>query len=331
MLPRHRQLNEPFERAATAPWLRKYSVLEEKGWSEERIDAWRDGVGFRRASNSLGPVGSEFEFVTLGNFDGTDPSDMLLRNSNTGDFQVFDISDNQVIGSTFMGNVGVESQPLGFGFFGSVGTAGETDMLMRRSDGELEVYNIDDNQVVGSAFLGNVGVENEFLGLGNFGSTGTSDMLTRNSNTGDLQVYNIRDNEVTGSDPLGNVGVEWQFSGVGNFSSVPDESDLLLRNSITGDLQVYDISNNEITSSAVIANIGLEWQFAGVAPVLNDTSSDLILRNVDTGDFQAYNIADNQVTGSAPLGNVGVEWQVGGFAPIGFVAQPVQDPDLPRA
>src|SRR5215468_6952371 len=100
-----------------------------------------------------------------------------------------------------MNGPGVEWQPLAFGFFNDVGSFGETEMLMRRSDGELEVYNIDNNEVTGFAPMGNVGVENEFSGIGNFGSSGNSDMLLRNSNTGDLQVYNISNDEVTGSRP----------------------------------------------------------------------------------------------------------------------------------
>jgi hypothetical protein len=284
------------------------------------------GANSVSASNSLGEIGSDFKFVTLGNFDGTDPSDMLVRSSTTGDFQVYNISNNEIIGSHFMGNVGLEWQPLGFGFFGSIGTFGATDMLMRDvNTGDLQVYNIDNNEVTGSDPLGNVGLEWQFLGLGNFGSTGTSDMLMHDVNTGDLRVYGIRDNEVTGFDSLGTVGDEWQFSGVGNFSSLPDESDLLLRNSNTGDLQLYDISNNEVTFTTDLGNVGLEWQFAGVAPVLNTFSSDLILRNVNTGDFQVYNIADNHVIGSAPLGNIGLEWQLPGFASIGSISPPVED------
>src|SRR5262245_29453431 len=48
------------------------------------------------ASNLLDPVpvGNEFEFVTLGNFNESDPSDMLLRDSTSGTFQVIDIEDN---------------------------------------------------------------------------------------------------------------------------------------------------------------------------------------------------------------------------------------------
>jgi hypothetical protein len=280
----------------------------------------------------LAQVGSEWGFVTLGNFNLDDPSDMLLRNSTSGEFRTYDIVDNNVIDSTSLGTVGVEWQPMGFGLFGLFGGFGETDMMLRNvNTGDVQVYDIFNNEIVDSAFLDTIGLQWQFSGIGNWGSSGTSDLLVRNSNTGDLEVENIFDNQIYDSAVLGTVGLEWQFSGVGNFSSVPGESDLLLRNSNTGELRVYNISNNEIAGSKSVGTVGLDWQFAGIAPVHDGTSSDLVLRNVNTGAFQVYNIANNQLTGSAPLGAVGVDWQLGGFAAIGSVPPEVEEVSQPQA
>jgi hypothetical protein len=123
--------------------------------------------------------------------------------------------------------------------------------------------NIANNQITGSAFLGMVGLDWQFSGVGNFSSLGESDMLLRNSNTGGLMVYDIAHNQITNAAFLGNIGLDWQFSGVGNFSGVPGESDLLLRNNQTGGLQVYHIANNQLTGSAFLGTVGLDWQFAG--------------------------------------------------------------------
>jgi hypothetical protein len=84
----------------------------------------------------------------------------------------------------------------------------------------LQVYNIRNNQITGSAFMGTVGLDWQFSGIGNFSGAGTSDMLLRNSNTGGLQ-YNISNNQITGSAFIGAVGSDWQFSGVGNVQQRP--------------------------------------------------------------------------------------------------------------
>ena len=67
------------------------------------------------AGYALAQVRSDWGFVTLGNFNLSDPSDMLLRNSTTGAFQVYDITDNNVISSSSLGAVGVNWQAMGFG------------------------------------------------------------------------------------------------------------------------------------------------------------------------------------------------------------------------
>ena len=58
-------------------------------------------------------------FVTLGDFFGSDTTDMLLRNSSTGGFEVYDISNNNITGAAFVGAVGLDWQVLGFGNFSS--------------------------------------------------------------------------------------------------------------------------------------------------------------------------------------------------------------------
>jgi probable HAF family extracellular repeat protein len=267
------------------------------------------------AGYSLGQIGTDWTFVSLGGFNGTDTSDLLLRSASTGGFEVYDISNNNITNAdaAFLGNAGLNWQVMGFGNFSSI--PGETDMILRNSNtGGLEVYDIRNNQITGAAFLGTVGLNWQFSGVGNFSGAGEGDMLLRNANTGGLEVYDIANNAITSAASIGTVGLEWQFSGVGNFSSVRGESDLLLRNVNTGGLEVYDINNNQITGAAFLGTVGLDWQYAGIAPVHAAGASDLVLRNVNTGAFEVYDIANNQLTGPATLGQVGLDWQLGGFA-----------------
>jgi endoglucanase len=264
------------------------------------------------AAYQLGQVGTDWQFVGLGGFFGSDTADMLLRSASTGGFEVYDIASNNITNAAFLGTVGMEWQVMGFGNFA---TRGETDMLLRNvNTGGLRVYDIRNNQITGAAFMGTVGLNWQFSGVGNFSGRGTSDMLLRNANTGGLEVYDISNNAIANAAFIGAVGLDWQFSGVGNFSGVAGETDLLLRNANTGGLEVYDISNNQLTGAAFLGTVGLEWQFAGVAPIHPGGAADLVLRNVNTGVFAVYDISNNRVTGASSLGQVGSDWQLGGFA-----------------
>jgi hypothetical protein len=137
---------------------------------------------------------------------------MLLRNSNTGGLEVYDIANNQLTGAAFIGNVGVDWQFSGVGNFSSV--PGETDLLLRNSTtGGLEVYDINNNQLTGAAFLGTVGLDWQFAGIAAANGAGTSDLVLRSASTGAFEVYDIAHNQLTGAAPLGSVGTDWQLGG----------------------------------------------------------------------------------------------------------------------
>src|SRR5437899_5422422 len=72
-------------------------------------------------------------------------------------------------------------------------------MLLRNSNtGGLEVYDIANNAITNAAFIGGIGLDWQFSGVGNFsGVPGETDLLLRNVNTGGLEVYNINNNQLT--------------------------------------------------------------------------------------------------------------------------------------
>jgi len=94
----------------------------------------------------------------------------------------------------------------------AVSSRNTSDLLLRNSDsGGLQVYNISNNQITGSAFMGTVGLDWQFSGVGHFSVPGESDLLLRNSSTGALQLYNIKNDQITGSESIGTVGVDWNL------------------------------------------------------------------------------------------------------------------------
>jgi hypothetical protein len=82
---------------------------------------------------------------------------MMMRNTNTGAFMVYDISNDQITSSSLLGTVGLEWQVAGFGPMNGAGTS---DMVLRNvNTGAFQVYNIANNQLTGSASLGAVGLD----------------------------------------------------------------------------------------------------------------------------------------------------------------------------
>ena len=244
---------------------------------------------------------------TAYDFNGGGTSGLLLRNSSSGQFEVYDIANNAITLAQSMGQVGLEWQIAGLGDFTG---SGGTDMLMRNvHTGAFEVYDIADNAITFAAGMGQVGLEWTVAGFGDFTGSGTSDMLMRNSNTGVFEFYDIANNTITAAGGMGQVGLEWQVSGFGDFAG-NGTTDMLMRNSNTGTFEVYDIANNQITFAAGMGQVGLEWQVVGFGDFAGNGTSDMLMRNSHTGAFEVYDISNNRITSAAGMGQVGLEWKV---------------------
>ena len=255
---------------------------------------------------------STFVATTIGQ-----TADMIMRDSNNGDYEIYGVGGNGILTAGPLGQVGLEWQVAGLGDFAGADTS---DMLLRDSNnGVFEVYDISSNdQITFAAPMGQVGLEWQIAGFGDFSTRANeTDMLLRNSNTGRFELYDISNNNVTSAAPMGQVGLEWQIAGFGDFSTRANETDMLLRNSNTGQFELYDISNNNVTSAAPMGQVGLEWQVAGFGDFSsNANEADMLLRNSNSGAFEVYDISNNQVTYAAPMGQVGLEWQVAGFGDL---------------
>jgi hypothetical protein len=241
-------------------------------------------------------------------------ADMILRNGTNGDYVIFDIGNNAILGANALGQVGQEWQVADLGGFYGTDTS---DMLIRNSNtGVFDIYDISNNAITSTAItIGQVGLEWTVAGFGDFsGNANETDMLIRDSNNGVFLIYDISDNAITIGVDIGQVGPEWTVAGFGDFSGHPGETDMLMRDSYTGQFEIYDIGNNTIISAASMGQVGLEWQVAGFGDFSgNANETDILMRNTNTGAFEVYDISNNAITSAASIGAVGLEWTVVGF------------------
>jgi hypothetical protein len=97
------------------------------------------------------------------------------------------------------------------------------------------------SRTVRPSFIGTVGLDWQFSGVGNFsGIPGETDLLVRNKTTGGLVVYDINNNQLTGDAFIGTIGLEWQYAGIASVHAA-GASDLVLRNVYSGAFEVCTI------------------------------------------------------------------------------------------
>jgi hypothetical protein len=105
--------------AGAAAWPLAASAAGERmrsrpaGGLQRRVLARRVG-GVRHYHNQLtgaaliGAVGLEWKFAGIAAANGAGTSDLVLRNVNTGAFEVYDIATNQLTGAAPLGSVGLD-------------------------------------------------------------------------------------------------------------------------------------------------------------------------------------------------------------------------------
>jgi hypothetical protein len=88
---------------------------------------------------------------------------MMLRNKNTGTFEIYDIKNSAITSASSPGTVGLNFQVVGFGPFHAPGAS---DMMLRNvNTGEFEVYDILNNQITSANSLGTIGLNFEVAGF----------------------------------------------------------------------------------------------------------------------------------------------------------------------
>jgi hypothetical protein len=75
----------------------------------------------------LGTVGVDWQFAGVAPVHGAGTSDLVLRNVNTGTFEVYDIANNQITGAALLGQVGLDWQLGGFAADAPTASMGSSD------------------------------------------------------------------------------------------------------------------------------------------------------------------------------------------------------------
>jgi hypothetical protein len=75
----------------------------------------------------IGTVGLDWQFAGIAPIHAPGASDLVLRNVNTGAFEVYDIANNRLTGSASLGAVGLDWQLGGFAADPPTGSMGSSD------------------------------------------------------------------------------------------------------------------------------------------------------------------------------------------------------------
>src|SRR5213078_1285078 len=223
-------------------------------------------------------------------FDGDCKSDVLWRNSATGEDYVWLMNGLTI---TRGGSLTTVDDPAwqiqGTGDFDGDGKA---DILWRNAvTGENYIWLMNGLSIASSGSVNFVDPASgwQVQGIGDFDGDGRDDILWRNLSTGENYIYLMNGWAIASGGLIRTVADQaWQVKGIGDFDG-DGRADILWRNSSTGENYIYVMNGLTIASEGYLRTVvDQAWKVKGVGDFDGDGKADILWRNTVTGEDYAY-------------------------------------------
>ena len=234
-----------------------------------------------------------WQVVGVEDFTGDGESDLLWRNQQTDQTQIWTLKNGAYVSNALLGNapaIGANSP------WTIVGTAdftgdGQADLLWRNQQTDQTfIWTLKNGAYVSGALLGNspsVGANSPWriVGVADFTGDGQADFLWRNQQTDQTVIWTIKNGAYVSGALLGNapaIGANsaWTIVGASDFNG-DRQPDILWRNQTTGQGYVWFVKDGKYTSGILVGNApavrGSEWQIVGIGKQKGGTNQSTSL------------------------------------------------------
>src|SRR5882724_3108308 len=256
----------------------------------------------------------------IGDFDGDGHSDILWRNTLTGENSIWLMNGSSVSSSSFIQSV--PDRNWAVVKIGDFDGDGKADIVWRNTrSGQNCIWLMNGVTIASSAFLPTLADPNwTIAGVGGFNGTLNAttgrvktDILWRNTANGQNAIWFMDGTTVSSTAFMTSVSTAWTIAGVGDYNG-DGKADILWRNKSNGQNAIW-LMNGATTSSGVfMATVAdLNWTIVGTGDYNGDGQTDILWRNKSNGQNSIWLMNGVSISSSVFMATVSdLNWTVAG-------------------
>ena len=235
-------------------------------------------------------------------FNGDGISDILSRDTNTGDVKLWLANGGVNFPGGTIANMATNWQIVAQRDFNGDGKA---DILWRdNTTGTVKLFLMNGLAVTQNLLVAsNVASHFVIAGVGDFNGDGKADILWRDSNTGYVSMWFMNGATATAAN-VGSVPLTYSIIGTS-----PNDH-ILWRTNSTGALTDWVMNGAAVSQTHNLGTVPNPWAVVGSGDFDGNGSLDLLLRNGSTGQVLIWFYTNGVFTSSASLGNIAAAYSI---------------------
>ena len=263
---------------------------------------WRmNGFGVAGNSGMIPSIsGGNWQIQGTGDFNGDGKTDILWRQTTTGDIGLWTMDGNAVQSAALVGSsLDPRWSAVATGDFTG---DGKTDILWRNSETtEVGLWEMNGTTVTRAAAFGSIPSEWVAVGAADLTGDGKADIVWQNTQTTATGLWEMDGTTVVrtglisaGSDPA------WQIGGLADLDG-NGKADLVWRNRVTQQVGLWKMDGFTALEARLLNAIPNEWAIEGTGDYDGDGRDDILWRNGLDGTIAAWRSVDqNGAIGADP-------------------------------
>jgi hypothetical protein len=242
-----------------------------------------------------------------GDFNGDGKQDILWRNTQTGEVDIWFMDGASVVSKAYVATVGLDWQIVGTADFNG---DGQSDILWQNAvDGSFVIWIMHGSSHSDYEFPSQ-GSQWSITGVADLDHSGFADILWRNVVNGELVAWKSAPGLNFSGSYVGTAGLDWNLVGAADLLG-NGQSALIWRNQNSGEVVAWQLSGGAISAESVLGVVPLNWTIAGFGDFNGDGHQDILWYNTSDGGVVAWLMNGFAIS---PVwihqGSISQDWQI---------------------